>query len=68
MILVNTQRFEKNMYIFDILKHSKGQLISKGLFGVYDSSKKTNEKTKKLRPNSTKIPQVELFSFVFWKN
>ena len=42
----------------------KGQLISKGLFGILNSPKK---RTKKF-DLTTMIPQVELFSFVFWKN
>ena len=42
----------------------KGQLISKGLFGILNSSKK---RTKKF-DLTTMIPQVDLFSFVFWKN
>ena len=41
-----------------------GQLISKGLFGILNSSKKG---TKKFNL-ATRIPQVDLFSFVFWKN
>ena len=36
----------------------KGQLISKGLFGVFNPSQKMNEKN---RPNSTMIPHAELF-------
>ena len=43
---------------------SKGQLISKGLFGILNSSK---ERTKNFII-TTMIPQVDLFSFVFWKN
>ena len=42
---------------------SKGQLISKGLFGNLNSPKK---RTKKFDFN-TMIPQVDLFSFVFWE-
>ena len=41
----------------------KGQLISKGLFGILNSSKK---RTKKF-DLTTMILQLELFSFVFWK-
>ena len=41
----------------------KGQLISKGLFGILYSPKK---RTKKFDFN-TMIPQVDLFSFVFWE-
>jgi hypothetical protein len=43
---------------------SKGQLFSKGLFGILNSSKK---RTKKI-DLTTMIPQVDLFSFAFWKN
>ena len=39
----------------------KGQLISKGLFGILNSTKK---RTKKF-DFTTMIPQVDLFSFVF---
>ena len=43
------------------IQFHKGQLISKGLFGILNSSKK---RTKKFDLTIT-IPQVELFSFVF---
>ena len=43
---------------------AKGQLISKGLFAILNSSKK---QTKKF-DLTTMIHQVDLFSFVFWKN
>jgi hypothetical protein len=42
----------------------KGQLISKGLFGILNSSKKWTKKF----DLTTMIPQVDLFSSVFWKN
>ena len=42
---------------------SKGQLISKGLFSNLNSPKK---QTNKFDFTST-IPQVNLFSFIFWK-
>ena len=41
----------------------KGQLISKGLFGILNSSKK---QTKKI-DLTTMIPQGDLFLFVFWE-
>jgi hypothetical protein len=41
----------------------KGQLILKGLFSAFNSSKKTQENEKN-RPNSTMIPQVEMFLLV----
>ena len=41
----------------------KGQLISKGRFGILNSPKK---RTKKF-DFTTMIPQVDLFSFVFWE-
>ena len=43
--------------------YSKGLLISKGLFGILNSPKK---RTKKFDFTSM-IPQVDLFSFVFWE-
>ena len=43
---------------------SKGQLISKCLFGIFNSPKK---RTKKF-DFTTMVPQIELFSFVFWEN
>ena len=52
---------------FDVLqffdKSDKGQLISKRLFGIFNSSKKG---TKDL-DFTTILPQVELFSFIFWE-
>ena len=39
----------------------KGQLISKGLFGIISSS------TKQKFDSNTMMPQVKLFSFLFWK-
>ena len=42
---------------------TKGQLISKGLFGILNCPKK---RTKKFE-FTTMIPQVDLFSFVFWE-
>ena len=42
---------------------TKGQLISKGRFGILNSPKK---RTKKF-DFTTMIPQVDLFSFVFWE-
>ena len=61
-----------NMYIFILLLTLKsllqylvkGQLISKGLFGILNSSKKRMKKF----DLTTMIPQVDLFLFVFWKN
>ena len=46
------------------LVHSKGQLISKRLFGIPIYSEK---RTKKYNL-TTMISQVDLFSFLFWKN
>ena len=40
---------------------TKGQLILKCLFGIFNSPKKRTK-------NSTLLPQVELFSFIFWEN
>ena len=54
--------------IINCLNHTnltiaKGQLISKGPFGILNSPKK---RTKKF-DFTTMIPQVDLFSFVFWE-
>ena len=46
------------------MQHAKGQLISKGIFGILNSSKK---QTKQF-DLTTMVPQVELFSFAIWKN
>ena len=43
----------------------KGQLISKCLFGIFNSPKNEWKRSTLL---STMVPQVELFSFVFWEN
>ena len=45
------------------LADAKGQFISKGLFGILNSSKKQMKEF----DLTTIIPQVDLFSFVFWK-
>ena len=42
----------------------KGQLISKRLFGFFNSPKK---RTKKI-DFTAMVPQDELFSFFFWEN
>ena len=49
---------------FEQCHSTKGQLISKCLFGIFNSTKKRTKKTYL----STMVPQVELFSFVFSKN
>ena len=41
---------------------TKGQLISKCLFGIFNSSKKGTKKF----DLTTMVPQVEFFSFVFF--
>jgi hypothetical protein len=43
---------------------TKGQLISKCLFGIFYSSQK---QTKKFN-FTTMVPQGELFSFILWEN
>ena len=43
---------------------SKRQLISKCLLDIFNSPKKGTKKIK----FTTMVPQVELFSFVFWEN
>ena len=57
-----TKEFE-NQYFIICIMIAKGQLISKGLFGILNSPKK---RTKKF-DFTTMIPQVDLFSFVFWE-
>ena len=42
----------------------KGELISKCLFGIYNSPKKQTSKF----DFTTMVPEVELFSSVFWEN
>ena len=44
--------------------NTKGQLISKCLFGIFNSPKKRMKKF----DFTTMVPQVELFLFVFWEN
>ena len=44
------------------IQFHKGQLISKGLFGILNSSKKTNEKIHLIL---SRIPQIDLFLFIF---
>ena len=46
------------------LNSTKGQLISKGLVDILNSSKKWNEEN---RPTVLQISQVDLFLFVFLK-
>ena len=43
--------------------HTKDQLILKGFFGILNSPKKPSKKCN----FTTMIPQVDLFSFVFWE-
>ena len=50
--------------VLHIVYSTKGQLISKCLFGVFNSPKK---RTKKF-DFTTMVPQVELFSFILWEN
>ena len=50
------------MHIF-LIASDKGQLISKCLFGIFNSRKK---QTKKF-DFTTMVPQVELFWLVFWE-
>ena len=46
------------------LSGGKVQLISKCLFGIFNSPKKWTKKF----DSTTMVPQVELFSFIFWEN
>ena len=47
-----------------IIHNDKGQLISKCLFGIFNSPKKRT----KIFDFTTMATQVELLSFVFWEN
>ena len=49
---------------FEQCDSTKGHLISKSVFGIFNFSKKRPKKINL----STMLPQVEFFSFVFWKN
>ena len=48
--------------LFTLLSTTKGQLISKCLFGIFNSPKKPTKKFE----FTTMVPQVKLFLFVFW--
>ena len=48
----------------NLFRNYKGQLISKYLFGTFNSPKKPTEKF----DFTTMVPQGELISFVFWEN
>ena len=43
----------------------KGRLISKGLFGFFDSPKK---RTKNFCPSTQAMAKINIFKFVFWEN
>ena len=65
--LQGESRHEKKIYVmkwYNLESQPESQLITKCPFGVFNSSKKTNEKN---LTYSTTIPYVKLFSFVFWK-
>ena len=50
-------------FIFCLLVGSKGQIISKANYGILNFSKKRTNKF----DYTTMIPQVNLFSFLFWR-
>ena len=56
-------RVESDTFCDTSIHKTKGQLISKGLFGILNSPKK---RTKKFS-FTTIAPQVDLFSFLVWK-
>ena len=56
--------YNYNQVRMDTRDTAKGQLISKGLFGILNSSKNRTQKF----DLTTMIPQVDLFSFVFLKD
>ena len=51
----------------DIFNGNKGQLISKGLFGDLNSSKKMNEKTKKFNLTALWYLKLSCFCSFFGK-
>ena len=66
IIFIWNQRQWSSLSTFKLynLGHTKGQLISKYIFGIFNSPKK---QTKKF-DSTTMVPQVDLFSFISWKN
>ena len=68
-VLNYTTYFERNLKPkivskdFVRVKKFKGQIISKANYGILNSSKKRTNKFN----FTTKILQVDLFSFVFWR-
>ena len=58
-----TKEFE-NQYFIICIMIAKGQLISKGLFGILNSPKKRAKKF----VFTSMIPQVDFFPFVFVRN
>ena len=56
------------MQMFEKKQFAKGQIISKGLFGILNSPKKqTSQKTNKQIQLYYCDTHVDLFSFVFWE-
>ena len=49
---------------YEVYGNFKVQLISKCFFGVFSSPKKLTKKF----DLTTMVPQVKLFSFIFWEN
>ena len=58
------QNYENLFLLIVRVNRGKGQVISKCIFGIFNSPKK---RTKKI-VFTTMLPHVELFSFDFWEN
>ena len=56
--------FIKQVTAHHTKNQAKGQFISKCLFGIFNSPKKRMKKFN----FTTMVPQVDLFSFMFWEN
>ena len=60
----NYDFYLSRVVVHGLVSESKGQLISKCLFGIFNSPKRQTKKFDFI----TMVPQVELFSFIFWEN
>ena len=64
LVIIDCLKSDENLMMrLEFADFPKGQLISKGLVGILNSSKKPTKNT----TYSTMIPPVDLFSFNFWK-
>ena len=66
-MILSDNHFGKNkteLYLDWHFAYRQKYLLTKGLFGILNSSKKRVKKF----DLTTMVPQVKLFLFVFWKN